>query len=87
MALYMVTNQHQPDDCPELSDELSSYYEVNKPTAELAVYCNCRAGEHRMFFLVDSSSVAEALETVPPGFLGTATTVTKVEKAYKFAEA
>ena len=87
MALYMVTNQHQPDDCPELSDELSSYYAVNKPSAGLAVYCNCRAGEHRMFFLVESGAAAEALQAIPPGFLGTATTVTKVEEAYKFAAA
>ena len=85
MALYMVTNQHQPDDCPELSDELSSYYDVNMPSAGLAVYCNCRAGEHRMFFLVDSAGATEALQTIPPGFLSTATTVTKVEEAYKFA--
>lgn len=85
MALFMVTNQHQPDDCPELSDELGSYYETKTPSGSVSVYCNCGSGEHKMFFVVEGNSPAEVLQGVPGGFLRSATTITEVEEAYKFA--
>ena len=85
MALFMVTNQHQPEDCPELADELSSHYEAKKPAGNVNVYCNCGAGEHKMFFLVEAAGPAAAMQTVPSGFLRSANTVTEVEEAYKFA--
>lgn len=85
MALFMVTNQHQPDDCPELVDELSSHYATKRPTGSVNVYCNCGAGEHKMFFLVEAPGAIQAMEAVPAGFLRSATTVTEVEEAYKFA--
>ena len=65
MTLFMVTNQHQPEDCPELSDELGSYYEAKKPSGAVNVYCNCGAGEHKMFFLVEAAGSVEALRAVP----------------------
>ncbi len=85
MAKFMITNQHQPEDCPELADELSSYYETKKPSGNLNVYCNCGAGEHRMFFLIEAAGLTEALQGVPAGFLRSATTVAQVEEAYKVA--
>ena len=84
MALFMITNQHRPEDCPELSDELVSYYDTKKPTNVSGVYCNCKAGEHRMFFLIEADNTKDSLEVVPSGFLDSATTVTRVETAYKF---
>ena len=85
MGQYMVTNQHQPEDCPELADELSTHYEGKSPEANVNVYCNCGTGEHLMYFLVEADSAAKAMGTVPAGFLRSATTVTQVEEAYKFA--
>lgn len=85
MAMYVITNQHQPEDCPELSDELSSHYEANRPSANVNVYCNCSSGEHRMFFLIDAPGPSEALLAVPSGFLRSGNTVTEVEEAYKYA--
>ena len=85
MALYLLTNQHQPDDCPELSDELGSHYDVHTPSGDVNVYCNCGAGEHWMFFVVDATSATEAVDAIPVGFTRTATTVTQVEQVYQFA--
>ena len=85
MALFIITNQHQPDDCPELSDELGSYYAAKQPSGNINVYCNCGTGEHKMFFLVEAAGTGEAMQAIPAGFLGSATTVTQVEEAYKFA--
>ena len=85
MALYLLTNQHQPDDCPELSDELGSHYDVHTPSADVSVYCNCGAGEHRMFFVVDAASATGAVDAIPAGFTRTATTVTQVDQIYQFA--
>ena len=83
MALFIITNQHQPDDCPELNDEVASYYGAKKPTEAVTIYCNCRSGEHRVFFFVEAAGSAEALRAVPDGFLRSATTLTQVEEAYK----
>ncbi len=66
MALYLITNQHQADDCPELADELGSHYDVHKPSGDVNVYCNCGAGEHRMFFVVDASSATGRSMRFPP---------------------
>lgn len=85
MSLFMITNQHQPDDCPELSDELASYYEVKKPTGDMNVYCNCAFGEHLVFFVLEADGPAEALQAIPEGFLRTANMVAEVEEAYSFA--
>ncbi len=85
MSLFLVTNQHQPDDCPELADELASHYEARPPSGDVNVYCNCGAGEHRMFFVVDAQSAAGAVESIPIGFTRTGMTVTQVEQAYRFA--
>ena len=85
MGTFMITNQHQPEDCPELADELSSHYEAKKPSANVSVYCNCGAGEHRMFFVIDAAGPTEALQAMPSGFLRSGNTVTEVEQAYNFA--
>ncbi len=85
MALYMITNQHQPEDCSGLSDELVSYYETKKPSGNVNVVCSCGSGEHRMFFLIEAPSPTDALQAIPGGFLRTAVTVTPVDEAYKFA--
>ena len=84
MATFIVTNQHQPEDCPELNDEVSSYYEAKKPAGSATVYCNCRQGEHRVTFLIDAAGASEALQAVPPGFLRSATTVSEVDEVYKY---
>ncbi len=85
MTRFIVTNQHQAEDCPELVDEVASYYDVNKASGTADVYCTCATGEHRMYFLVDANGAAEALNAVPSGFLRTPSTVSAVEKAYEFA--
>ncbi len=85
MATFIVTNQHQPEDCPELNDEVSSFYEAKKPTGSATVYCNCHQGEHRVIFLIDAAGVSEALQAVPSGFLRSATTVSEVDQVYKYA--
>ena len=85
MAMFVITNQHNPEDCPELSDELSSYYEANKPSGPVNVYCNCGSGEHKMFFLIEASGPSAAMQAVPAGFLRSENTITEVEEAYKFA--
>ncbi len=85
MALFMITNQHPPDDCPELADELGSYYEAKKPAGNVNVYCNCGSGEHRMFFVVEATEPTQAMQLIPTGFLRSATTVAEVEEAYSFA--
>ena len=69
MATFLVTNQHQPEDCPELNDEVSSFYEAKKPAGSATVYCNCGLGEHRVTFLIDAAGASQALQAVPPGFL------------------
>ena len=85
MALFMFTNQHQPEDCPELADELSSHYETRKPAGGVNVWCNCGAGDHKMFSLVEAIEHVEAMQAVPARALRSATTVREVEEAYKFA--
>ena len=85
MATFIVTNQHQPEDCPELNDEVSSFYEAKKPAEASTVYCNCGLGEHRVTFLIDAAGPSEALGAVPPGFLRSATTVSQVDQVYKYA--
>ena len=85
MALYRITNEHEGDDCPELVDELGSYYEANEPSGKVNVYCNCGTGEHQMLFLVEAEDAAAALRSIPAGFSRTATTVAQVEEAYAFA--
>ena len=84
MARFIISNQHQPDDCPELNDEMASHYEAKKPAGDVTVYCNCRSGEHRVFFFVEAAGHAEAMQAVPGGFLRSETTVTEVEEVYKF---
>ena len=85
MATFIVTNQHQAEDCPELNDEVSSFYEAKKPGPSATVYCNCALGEHRVTFLIDATASSEALGAVPPGFLRSATTITEVEQVYAYA--
>ena len=85
MATFIITSQHQPDDCPELNDEVSSYYDAKKPAGSATVYCNCGLGEHRVFFLVEAAGPAEAMQGVPPGFLRSAATITQVDEVYKYA--
>lgn len=85
MALYRITNQHAADDCPELVDELASYYETNEPAGNVNVYCNCGAGEHEMLFLVEADGPGPALQSIPAGFSRTSSTVAEVEQAYAFA--
>jgi len=85
MSLYLITNQHQPEDCSELSKSLTSYYDAKQPSGKANVYCNCGTGEHKMFFLIEAAQPDEALQTIPPGFLRTANTVSIVEEAYDFA--
>lgn len=87
MTLFMITNQHQPGDCRELSAELVSYYKSMQPTGNLNVYCNCGADEHLMFFVVEAEGPVEAMQVIPAGFRRTATTVAEVEQAYSFATA
>lgn len=83
MSLFIITNQHQPDDCPELSDELSSYFETRTPLGDVRVYCNCPLGEHRMFFLIDAPRAVDALGIIPDGFLQTENTIAQVDKVYE----
>ena len=85
MPLYRITNRHQAEDCPELADELGSHYEARPPAGNVSVYCNCGTGEHEMLFLVEAEAPTAALQAVPEGFLRTASTVSQVEEAYKFA--
>ena len=87
MASFIITSQHQPDDCPELNDEVASFYEAKGPAASVTVYCNCASGEHRVFFFVDAPGHGEAVAAVPAGFLRSATTVTAVDEVYKYAGA
>ena len=85
MARFIVSNQHLAGDCPELADELASYYDAGKGQGTVDVYCTCSAGEHRMYFITHADGPAEAMDTIPPGFLRTPTIVSKVEPAYEFA--
>ena len=85
MARFMINNQHLAEDCPELVDELASFYDANKGPGTVDVYCTCATGEHRMSFVVDANGPAEALGTIPSGFLRTPSTVSHVERAYEFA--
>ncbi len=85
MPLYRITNRHQAEDCPELADELASYYEARPPAGNVTVYCNCGTGEHEMLFLAEAEGPVEALQAIPPGFLRTSSAVSQVEEAYKFA--
>ena len=70
----MVTNQHQPNDCPELRDELSSHYEAMHRPVVWNIWCNCGSGAHRAWFLVEASGLAETMRTVPAGVLLAGTT-------------
>ena len=85
MALFIVINQYQSVNCPDLGEEMTRYFEAKAPSGNVEVYCNCSAGEHRMFFVLEAAGPAEALHTVPPGFLRSETTVVPVEQAYEFA--
>ncbi len=85
MARYIINNQHLAEDCPELVDELASFYDAKKGVGTLDVYCTCPIGEHRMSFIVEASGSAEALGVIPSGFLRTPTTVSQVDRAYEFA--
>ena len=85
MPLFLVSNQHQPEACPALQKELVSHYKARVPSGDVNVWCNCAAGEHRMFYLVDAPSAAGAIDAVPAGTTRTGNTVTQVEEAYRFA--
>jgi hypothetical protein len=52
MGLFMFTDQHNPEHCPELADEMAKHYETRQPSGKLNVYCTCGNGEHRMFFFI-----------------------------------
>ena len=85
MGRFIINNQHLGEDCPELSDEVASFYDAGKGPGTVDVYCTCAIGEHRVTFIVEADGPAEALGTIPSGFLRTPSTVSKVEKAYEFA--
>ena len=94
MGLFMITNQHEPEDCPDLADEMAKHYEVKQPAGPVNVYCTCGNGAHRMFLFIEANGPAEAMLAVPPalmqskrtrGFLAGTNTIVQVENAYSFA--
>ncbi|MFQ5967919.1 MAG: hypothetical protein ACE5MI_09960 [Acidimicrobiia bacterium] len=85
MARFIVSNQHLAEDCPQLSKELVSYYDAGEGEGAIGVYCTCSIGEHRMHFITHAGGPTEALAAIPPEFLRTSTTVSRVEPAYDFA--
>ena len=94
MGTFMIINQHTPEDCSVLADEMATHYQTQDPKGTVNVYCSCGNGEHRMFFFVEANGAVEAMLAVPPGFmkskvttgfLRSTNTVVQVENAYSYA--
>ena len=85
MAMFLISNQHQPEVCAELGEELESYYKYNPPKGALSAYTNCRFGEHRVFFLVEADTPSKALQSIPAGYARTSNEVTQVTQEYSSA--
>ena len=84
MALYMVTNQHQPGSCGAVSADFVKWVD-GKPAEFVASHCSCGVGDHTVYTLVETAGPAEAMQAIPADLAGLASRVVRVEESYGMA--
>ncbi len=67
MALFMVRNIHQAEEC----DLLEREWEAKAPErlkGSIRLFCTCSTGDHGAFFELHAESPERALAALPPRF-------------------
>jgi hypothetical protein len=67
VALFMVRNVHEPEECEALERE----WLLQAPPrlkGSLRLFCTCPTGEHGAFFELEAETAERALAALPPRF-------------------
>jgi len=67
MALFMVRNVHEAEECEALEREWLQEAPAQLK-GSLRLFCTCPTGEHGAFFQLEADTAERALATLPPRF-------------------
>jgi len=76
MARYLLHHSHQPDECGVVFASFRGYI---SPLRRRPTLASCRSGGHAIWWTVEATSAADALDLLPP-YVADRTTATSVSE-------